>query len=187
MNCANCGAPARLDRERGLFVCDYCGGEFVPPLGADGVQDLGLTKLLCPACGEPLSDGRLEQVDLLHCTSCRGMLIDMDKFMGVVEVLHAYRDRPATALPRPNEDALNLPRHCPRCSGDMMHHMYGGPGNVFIDTCETCSVNWLDQGELQRIAAAPDPAYNTPLYSDYGTAEEPEEKPRSGWKWGSYF
>ena len=33
---------------------------------------------------------------------------------------------------------------------------YGGPGNVVIDTCERCLVNWLDPGELRRIAIAPD-------------------------------
>jgi Zn-finger nucleic acid-binding protein len=32
----------------------------------------------------------------------------------------------------------------------------GGPGNVVIDTCERCRVNWLDSGELRRIAVAPD-------------------------------
>src|SRR5712691_2276074 len=38
MTCANCGAPARLDLERGLIVCDYCGTEAVPAIGEDGVQ-----------------------------------------------------------------------------------------------------------------------------------------------------
>jgi Zn-finger nucleic acid-binding protein len=38
----------------------------------------------------------------------------------------------------------------------MISHLYGGPGNVVIDSCERCLVNWLDAGELQRIAAAPD-------------------------------
>ena len=38
-------------------------------------------------------------------------------------------------------------------------HQYGGPGNVDIDTCEPCSVHWLDRGELRRIALAPDHHY----------------------------
>jgi Zn-finger nucleic acid-binding protein len=38
----------------------------------------------------------------------------------------------------------------------MIDHPYGGPGNVVIDTCERCGVNWLDPGELRRIAMAPD-------------------------------
>jgi Zn-finger nucleic acid-binding protein len=38
-------------------------------------------------------------------------------------------------------------------------HPYGGPGNVIMDTCEHCSLNWLDYGELQRIVRAPDERY----------------------------
>jgi Zn-finger nucleic acid-binding protein len=38
----------------------------------------------------------------------------------------------------------------------MLAHPYGGPGNLTIDTCERCGVNWLDPGELRRIAMAPD-------------------------------
>jgi Zn-finger nucleic acid-binding protein len=38
-------------------------------------------------------------------------------------------------------------------------HPYGGPGNVIIDTCENCSLNWLDYGELQHIVRAPDERY----------------------------
>jgi Zn-finger nucleic acid-binding protein len=45
-------------------------------------------------------------------------------------------------------------------------HPYGGPGNVIIDTCENCSVNWLDHGELQRIVRAPDSHYAITLDED---------------------
>jgi Zn-finger nucleic acid-binding protein len=37
----------------------------------------------------------------------------------------------------------------------MMSHIYGGPGNVVVDTCEVCHVVWLDPGELLRMALAP--------------------------------
>ena len=45
---------------------------------------------------------------------------------------------------------------CPECGRPMRAHIYAGPGNVVIDTCERCGFNWLDGGELRRIAAAPD-------------------------------
>jgi Zn-finger nucleic acid-binding protein len=48
---------------------------------------------------------------------------------------------------------------CPTCHRTMDAHQYGGPGNIAIDTCETCSVHWLDRGELRRIAMAPDHRY----------------------------
>jgi Zn-finger nucleic acid-binding protein len=38
-------------------------------------------------------------------------------------------------------------------------HLYGGGGNVVIDDCERCGLNWLDHGELDRIVRAPDREY----------------------------
>ena len=35
-------------------------------------------------------------------------------------------------------------------------HLYAGPGNVVIESCDTCLLNWLDRGELMRIVHAPD-------------------------------
>jgi Zn-finger nucleic acid-binding protein len=44
--------------------------------------------------------------------------------------------------------------NCPGCAKPMLNHFYGGPGNLVIDTCERCHLNWLDPGELRRIARA---------------------------------
>jgi Zn-finger nucleic acid-binding protein len=38
----------------------------------------------------------------------------------------------------------------------MIGYPYGGPGNVNLDSCERCSVIWLDRNELRRIVLAPD-------------------------------
>jgi Zn-finger nucleic acid-binding protein len=38
----------------------------------------------------------------------------------------------------------------------METHFYTGGGNVVIDDCERCELNWLDAGELVTIARAPD-------------------------------
>ena len=46
--------------------------------------------------------------------------------------------------------------NCPHCHQHMDTHFYNGPGNVIIDDCDTCELNWLDHGELMRIARAPD-------------------------------
>jgi len=58
------------------------------------------------------------------------------------EVLQKISDKPLTK--------------CPNCGVQMVTHPYGGPGNVILDTCEHCSLNWVDYGELQRIVRAPD-------------------------------
>jgi Zn-finger nucleic acid-binding protein len=34
-------------------------------------------------------------------------------------------------------------------------HYYAGGGNVVIDDCSRCELNWLDAGELMSIVRAP--------------------------------
>ncbi len=83
------------------------------------------------------------------------MLIDMNRFIVVIDAARAHEEGPRIVRPRrqdPGDRILN----CPQCRQVMISHLYGGPGNVAIDTCERCLVNWLDAGELRRIAAAPD-------------------------------
>lgn len=171
MTCGNCGAPTRLDRDRGVIVCDYCGGQFMPPAGEDGVQILGDTKFKCPTCTGTLSDGQLEGHALLYCPTCRGMLIGMDDFVPLIDALRVYDHRSAATLPA-RDPSSGAARICPRCSQPMDQHPYGGPGNVIIDTCESCSMNWLDKGELQRMVAAPDYTYKVPS-DDLRSVDQP--------------
>jgi Zn-finger nucleic acid-binding protein len=160
----------RLDREKGLFACDYCRGEAEPPMDVDGVQILGETSRPCPVCeGRRLADGMLEKQPLLYCQGCRGMLIPMEKFLSLVEHLRSLRERPAAFLsPRGNHDAERR-LACPMCRGRMLNYPYGGGGNVHIESCPACSVLWLDRSELRRIVVAPDPR---PVYSNYEAGSE---------------
>jgi len=175
MTCPNCGAAMRLDRERTVMVCDYCQTEAAPPIDEDGVQIVSETSKACPGCGSKLSDGLIESDSLLYCAQCHGMLISMDTFVPLAEKLRAMRDRPATSLPPAGKDAERI-LHCPLCNGAMDNHPYGGPGNINIDSCESCSMVWLDRGELRRITAAPDPqaAYSGSLYSDHDAVGNPD-------------
>jgi Zn-finger nucleic acid-binding protein len=116
----------------------------------------GETTKICPACQALLSDGNIQNHPVLYCTKCRGMLISIDKFLPLVEFLRALRRPTGSSVePRDNADA---DRHltCPTCEGTMTGYPYGGPGNVNIDSCEKCSVIWLDGNELQRIVMASD-------------------------------
>ena len=83
------------------------------------------------------------------------MLIEMNHFADVIEAVRVHEKRSfRIALPRrqhPTDRSIN----CPTCGHPMLSHLYGGPGNVVIDICERCQVNWLDPGELRRIAVAP--------------------------------
>jgi Zn-finger nucleic acid-binding protein len=165
MHCEHCGAAMRLDRERGMLVCDYCGAECVPGMDEDGVQVVGPTSKKCPVCQTPLSDGLIDAHPLLYCTQCRGMLIAMATFPSLIDDLRSHRERsPEFVHRREDSDAARHLR-CPQCSAEMDGHPYGGGGNVNIDSCETCSVVWLDGQELLKIVIAPD---HEPLYLRYG-------------------
>ena len=163
----------RVDPDRGIFVCDYCGGQFAPPPEADGVLVVAPSKLLCSVCKTALSDGLLESFSLEYCATCHGMLIAMDDLPLLIDALRVRHERPSGYfVPR---DARDADRHlaCPKCGSAMDGHPYGGGGNVNIDSCENCSLVWLDQGELRRIVMAPD---HEPVYSDYEGREERDER-----------
>ena len=155
----------RLDRGKGLMVCDYCLTEAIPPVGEDGVRIVSDSKYTCPVCaGRTLSDGLIEAESVLYCQTCRGMLIPIERFLPLTEHLRAIHERPARYMtPRSDRDA-DRGLSCPLCSRKMEAHPYGGPGNVNVDNCESCGRIWLDAKELQRIVVAPDAA---PLYSKY--------------------
>jgi Zn-finger nucleic acid-binding protein len=133
-------------------------------LNEDGVQVAAETGNLCPGCQAMLSDGTIQNKSVLYCTQCRGLLVSIDKFLPLVEFLRALaRPTGSDIQPRENSDA-DRKFACPMCGKTMTGHPYGGPGNVHIDTCESCSVIWLDRNELQRIVMAPD---HYPVYSKY--------------------
>jgi Zn-finger nucleic acid-binding protein len=130
----------------------------------EDVQVLNETTKLCPACQALLSDGTIQNRPVVYCTTCRGLLIGIDKFLPLIEFLRAL-ERPTGSDLQPRGSA-DADRHfaCPICDKPMTAHPYGGPGNVNIDTCEPCSLIWLDHDELQRIVRAPD---HYPVYSKY--------------------
>jgi Zn-finger nucleic acid-binding protein len=125
------------------------------------------TTHVCPACQANLFDATIENRSVRYCTKCRGLLVLIFNFLPLVEYMRTvWRSTGASIQPRDNSDA---DRHlsCPVCGNTMTGHPYGGPGNVNIDTCERCSVIWLDRDELRRVVLAPD---HSSLYSkgDYG-------------------
>ena len=68
----------------------------------------------------------------------------------------------------------------------MDEHLYGGGGNVDVDSCESCNVLWVDRGELSRIVAAPDrdPQDCRQLYGDSPDADDNAQE-NSGGIWPS--
>ena len=173
MNCPKCGAPMHVYGDS--LRCDFCHTIEVPDEGDDGVRNLvEATDKSCPICTTALSKATLDQTPILYCTTCRGMAIPMLAFQALVQ---NERFRPSPVVP-PNPTTSDLNRHipCPSCHHPMEAHFYcGGPGNVVIDTCENCLLNWLDYNELNRIAHGTDSFENSSLRL------QNSEQPTSPW------
>lgn len=167
MTCPSCGAAMRLKEDKESLICDYCGTVHIPDPNSDGVQDLGVaSELTCPVCPVPLVHAVIAGDPLLYCEKCRGMLIEMEVFLAVVQNLRSRHLTSADGAQPPDWRDLDRRIQCPQCKKTMDTHPYMGPGNVIIDTCEHCSLNWFDYGELQRIVRAPDRQYFIPIDED---------------------
>ncbi len=157
MTCENCGAPLRLCRDQGLMICDYCGSQTTPQTDEDGVLVLDPTKHNCPVCQTPPRMRLSSPMSLLYCTHCHGMLITTGQlfFAAAGRTKREYRYW-ARSSQAPREADTGRILRCPLCQYEMDEHLYGGGGNMDVDSCEQCNLLWLDRGELSRIVSAPD-------------------------------
>lgn len=150
----------RLAPDQEFLVCDYCRTVHFPQVNNDGVRVLEeQSSLQCPICAVPLVHAAIAQQRILYCAQCHGMLIGMDKFIVIVHNLRARHEISADASRQPDWSEMDRRIRCPQCGHEMDTHAYGGGGNVIIEDCETCSLNWLDANELERIVQAPDREY----------------------------
>ena len=144
----------RLVRERDYFVCDYCSAFHFPGQTEDGVRMLGeASELTCPTCAEPLRGAAIDEVNVLHCAGCHGVLV---RRRAMQRLVSARRAKVNAGTPRRPLSPTDLTRQvtCPSCSAFMDTHPYYGPGTVVIDSCGACGYIWLDRGEVTESARA---------------------------------
>jgi Zn-finger nucleic acid-binding protein len=166
-NCPACGAPLTLRPDTEGFQCSFCHKVFFPDQDDDGIEVSGDTSnpnINCPMCVQPLRKANLAKAPVLYCVQCHGLLMPMGIVASIVDDLRADLDRPAVQTPAERDD-LKRTIQCPKCNLRMDAHRYAGPGNVVVDTCDSCSLIWFDRGEITRIARAPD---NEDFESTYG-------------------
>jgi LSD1 subclass zinc finger protein len=163
MNCPSCGAPLHLQEGRESLTCDYCQSVYLPEENADGIRVFEQpAELACPVCQVPLAHAAIAHRRILYCTRCRGTLIPMPVFVLLVQDLRARWRGAAEIAPPPEPRELDRHLSCPQCAGRMDTHYYAGGGNVVIDDCSRCELNWLDAGELSSIGRAPGRAMEEP-------------------------
>jgi Zn-finger nucleic acid-binding protein len=148
-----------LVARRRYYFCRYCGTfHFLDSPEADGIRVLETTAgaPTCAICSGTLATAQLDDAhSVKYCTTCRGVLMPRTTFASVVETRRTW----ATGQPTPplplDRTQLDRGISCPACAKAMITHPYYGPGNVIMDSCETCDAVWLDFGELKQIADAP--------------------------------
>lgn len=141
-----------LEEGKDFFRCPSCRAVHFPDPDESGVRDLAEESgLPCPACRTPLHHAAAGGIRLERCPNCRGLLIDTESFLAIIETLGPQT--PQSELPpRPiREEELARRIRCPRCNDDMDTHPYAGPGNIVIDNCPACHLNFLDPRELPQI------------------------------------
>ncbi|OQA18685.1 MAG: A2L zinc ribbon domain protein [Chloroflexi bacterium ADurb.Bin360] len=158
MNCRNCGAPMVLVRERDYYQCEYCGSTYFPNISTEGIRLLGENPdgIRCPLCGILLNLATFDDVHQGYlCSRCRSLLFTRTDFRRLIETRRARATTPPEMPVRYAPEELQRQIRCPVCARTMETYPYMGPGNIVIDTCQTCDLIWLDHRELERVVNAP--------------------------------
>jgi Zn-finger nucleic acid-binding protein len=148
----------RVKSDMVSFRCEYCLSVYIPEMSDDGVRELDeQADEQCPLCNLQLVQAVLAKTPILYCKKCGGMLVSMGALEDLIAELRESEGKPSGAKPSVYDpDELRRIIHCPHCHRRMEAHLYAGPGNVVIDSCEECAMIWLDRGEARRIASAAD-------------------------------
>lgn len=149
----------RLKPEQECLTCDYCRNIYFPVKDDEGVSVFPeQSENACPVCNVPLYHASLAKLRIEYCTQCRGMLISMGVMLPLEDELRSNQQGDLIPAP-PDPSELRNKLACPHCHKPMDTHFYSGAGNVIIEDCDTCELNWLDHGKLMRIVRAPDHSY----------------------------
>jgi Zn-finger nucleic acid-binding protein len=178
LHCENCGG----NLEKGTEYCPFCNAlvdlssarltEYCPSclsMSKEGAK-------FCSSCGKPLTvePDRPEKVDekcprcnvsmrkrqveshrVVECPVCLGMFVSVDAFESIIRKQearglnvagHGTVQKAASTL----EPVTYI--KCPECHGVMNRVNYSRISGVIVDCCKQHGF-WLDNGELEKIAA----------------------------------
>lgn len=145
-----------LHLERKTYECGYCQTLHIPDSDHDGIRVFEeVAHHTCPLCKISLVWADIDGFPAEFCPHCKGILMLQHLFGKAVKVLRARIKRPSEPPAAVNWDHLQRIIRCPSCKNEMSTHIYGGPGNIVIDTCIKCHIIWLDYCELRRILDTP--------------------------------
>jgi Zn-finger nucleic acid-binding protein len=152
MNCPSCGAAMRIVGNRRYFSCIHCGSYEFPEETDEGIAPTGQTVgAACPVCVQPLQGALIDGETVCYCGQCRGFLTQTTMFAAIVAKRRATHSPNEMRTEPFDKEELKRELLCPNCQRRMEAHPYYGGGNAVVDTCEACSLIWLDAGELAII------------------------------------
>lgn len=109
----------------------------------------------CPVCDQPLEPIDYEGFRVMHCTSCHGHLVPVQRYESIKrtpgkswneleqEAEGQFGGRPEQTLT------------CPRCRGSMRSQLTTvGTFELQTDLCRECALVWFDGGELALLQLA---------------------------------
>ena len=103
----------------------------------------------CPVCREPMIVLELDEVEIDHCISCRGIWLDA----GELELLLENSDEKDNLLSsfKVDKNTKERSRKCPICLRRMEKVLCGPDKKILIDKCRRNDGIWFDTGELEEI------------------------------------
>ncbi len=168
LRCPSCGAAVSSQATRCEFcnttlatvTCPSCfgmmfaGAKFCSHCGAKGNRSEieGGEPRLCPRCQVALNNVTVGTTDLLECSRCEGIWVDVD----TLEQISADREKQAFAasVPAALDQPLELEKTiryvpCPVCHELMNRVQFAQCSHVIVDVCKPHGT-WFDKFELQR-------------------------------------
>ena len=104
----------------------------------------------CPVCREPLIVLELDQVEVDHCLSCKGVWLDQGELELILKSA-ARKDRLLSSF-EIEHDSKEKARKCPICMRKMEKLLCDEKNSVRIDRCPKLDGLWFDVRELEQLA-----------------------------------
>jgi Zn-finger nucleic acid-binding protein len=105
--------------------------------------------LRCPVCDDPMIVLELEQIEIDHCLSCRGIWLDG----GELELLLEGADNASRLMSTLVENKTSKEKKikCPICYKKLIKTTVGTDKPVYLDVCPKKDGLWFDRGELVEV------------------------------------
>lgn len=114
---------------------------------------------LCPDCRQPLRSTGFLNVSLDTCPLCGGIWFDEGELVklhsaGKTVSLRSLEDRVEPKIAAVTDRGQD--RLCPGCNLRLTPYRYLYDSDVYLDECDECLGIWMEDGELDKIAAVLD-------------------------------